>query len=92
LKTNHDSIECHGIAVGSSIFLWLRNGSESTVSAIAIEIDGATSDDYRVRQFDTLTGDAIVEEGTALRGDGVALILSVPFLEGHGDTSFMLSR
>ena len=92
LKTNHDSIECHGIAVGSSIFLWLRNGSESAISTIAVEINSTTSDDYKVRQIDTLTGEAIVEEGISLRGDGAAIILSVPFLEGHGDTSFMLSK
>jgi hypothetical protein len=92
LETANDDIECYGIAVGASRFLWLRNRGESTAANVSIAIRSEASDGYAIRQFNTLTGDAIRDGGARLQVVEGVLTLSVPSLSGGQDTSFVLSR
>lgn len=92
LKTNIESVECHGIVMGGSIFLWLRNNGDSAVSDIALEIYGVPLDSYQVKQFDTYTGNLMENSKFSLRADAKALILTLASLGQQSDTAFVLSR
>jgi hypothetical protein len=92
LKSASDSIECHGIAIGRTLFLWIHNRSNSTASNVAVVVENAQGKNYESSRFNTITGELANEESVSLRADDEALTLSIPSLEGRQDTAFILSR
>lgn len=90
LDIGGDSVEGHGIRVGSRMFLWLYNRSETTASNVRILVRDVPSGEYTATTLSTITGEVVHKESVLRNSDGGAIAVTVPLLQGHQDTFVQL--